>query len=315
MRSRAQAFTLVELLVVIGIIAVLVGILLPALSKAREQANAVTCSTTMRQFYNCWQMYTTMYKGYVLPARYQQHDGTVNAEFGFFEATFLGNVLKANSSAGNSGNARGNDTARIIRQVLYCKSATHDYDPNVDQAAAMPAGSPSGYYGDYIYNSYMGTRQAVSGTTTNEENVNKTLPVLKINQVPANVIILMESNKPNLTFDGTNWVVPGLPFYPGNGYKYYFQKNSELWTTGTTSGQPASKLVPLRYGTPHQKNKKMNVLSADGHISLVDPKVDFFTDPNNQATVKDYLWDAKDDPSAFPPMMSHKGWKKGVPGI
>src|SRR4051794_32033937 len=106
-RNKVRGFTLVELLVVIGIIAVLIGILLPALSKAREQANTVTCATTMRQFYNCWQMYTTMYKGSVLPARYQMHDGTIDAEFGFYEANFLGNVLKANRSGGTTGSARG----------------------------------------------------------------------------------------------------------------------------------------------------------------------------------------------------------------
>ena len=85
--------------------------------------------------------------------------------------------------------------------------------------------------------------------------------------------------------------------------------------TGTTSGQPASALQNLRINTPHSKNKKMNVLSADGHISLVDPYKDFFTDVSNQATVKDYLWDAKDKPANIPPITSHPGWKKGAPGI
>ena len=309
MRSQRKAFTLVELLVVIGIIAVLIAILLPALSKAREQANVVACASNMKQFYNCWQMYATAFKGYAVPARFQKHDSVTNAEFGFYDAAFLGQVLKQNNSAFSSTD-RGRDTAHIIKQVLQCKAAYHGSDPDVDTAAALA--TPTNYYGDYIYNTYMGSRVTVSGTTIDEQDNNKTLPNLRVSQVPANVIILMESTKPNLTNVNGVWTVVSLP---GNGYKYYFQKSSELWVGGVVGGQPTSALTNLRIGTPHAKNTKLNVLSADGHVSLLNPRLEFFTDRNDQKSVKEYLWNAGDDPTKTPQIWGHPGWRKGVPGI
>jgi prepilin-type N-terminal cleavage/methylation domain-containing protein/prepilin-type processing-associated H-X9-DG protein len=60
-----RAFTLVELLVVIGIIAVLISMLLPALNRAREQANLVQCQTNLRNMGQMLNEYAAENRGYL----------------------------------------------------------------------------------------------------------------------------------------------------------------------------------------------------------------------------------------------------------
>jgi prepilin-type N-terminal cleavage/methylation domain-containing protein/prepilin-type processing-associated H-X9-DG protein len=242
---RPRGFTLVELLVVIGIIALLISILLPALSKARQQGNTIKCLANMKSIMTAANMYTNDNKGTVLPCGTDEQGWWCNILVDFNYITSP-QVSEANFSTAGP----------VTEGVFFCPEGTRDLiPPNLTNNNMIPANRTDQYASMAIRQKSPGTKLSIDNWygINGDENASQTsgtptrriqtgmypaqsnyLKLNRIRKITEMVILFdgiiyhhMHANANRLSARHGNFKQTNLAFYDGH---------AETWNTADLPG-------------------------------------------------------------------------------
>jgi len=255
---------LVELLVVIGIIGVLMGLLMPALSSARKTANTAVCASNLRQLATGWQMYANAYRRVSAPGRLPTL-GAPNGVYGLENGEqyrprwyeLLGAVQGV--FACRNPSAIQNDSWTIENNVFLCP-AVPDWNNSRNY--------PYGYNYQFLGNARPQPSAASGGTLF---WVNYPVPSSRIT---ATTVMAVDcagtaAGKPESARAG--YYPDGTKDISARGNKGYLVDPPRL-TSQSDTADTQQRSAQHRSGPDPRHKGKFNAAFCDGHVELVTPQ-------------------------------------------